>query len=120
MTDAGIAEVPMSVVSIGGRKVPCMGGGYVRYFPLAFTRWCARRLHREGLTPVCYFHPYEFESRKPEFSAADLAGATPETVKRLNRFNLMQGFGRGRAMRRKLEELVRDFEIVPVGALTKQ
>lgn len=117
MTDAGISEVPMSVVTIGGRKIPCMGGGYVRYFPLAFTRWCANRLRREGLTPVCYFHPYEFESRKPEFSEADLQGAEPETLSRLKRFNRMQGLGRGRPMRRKLERLVRDFDIVPVGAL---
>ena len=117
MTDAGISEVPMSVVTIGGRKIPCMGGGYVRYFPLAFTRWCANRLRREGLTPVCYFHPYEFESRKPEFSEADLQGAEPETLSRLKRFNRMQGLGRGQPMRRKLERLVRDFDIVPVGAL---
>jgi hypothetical protein len=107
----------MSVVSIGGRKIPCMGGGYVRYFPLAFTRWCARRLQREGLTPVCYFHPYEFESRKPQFAAEDLDGMDPDKLRRLKRFNLMQGIGRGAPMRRKLERLVRDFEIVPVGAL---
>lgn len=119
MTDAGIAEVPLSVVTIGGHKLPCMGGGYVRYFPLAFTRWCARRLHREGLTPVCYFHPYEFESRKPKFSEAELEGGDPEKIRQLKRFNIMQGIGRGRGMRKKLERLVRDFDVVPVGALTR-
>jgi polysaccharide deacetylase family protein (PEP-CTERM system associated) len=117
MTDAGIAEVPMSVVSIAGRKIPCMGGGYVRYFPLAFTRWCASRLHREGVTPVCYFHPYEFEARKPHFSDAELKGVEPEKVARLKRFNFLQGIGRGSSMRRKLERLVKDFDIVPVGSL---
>lgn len=117
-TESGIAEVPLSVVTIAGRTIPCMGGGYVRYFPLAFTRWCASRLHREGLTPVCYFHPYEFESRKPQFSPAELEGADPVSLKRLARFNLMQGIGRGRPMRRKLEQLVREYEVVPVGALT--
>jgi polysaccharide deacetylase family protein (PEP-CTERM system associated) len=117
MTDAGIPEVPLSVVSIVGRKVPCMGGGYVRYFPLVFTRWCASRLHREGLTPVCYFHPYEFESRKPAFADADLEGVDPEKVRSLKRFNTMQGIGRGAPMRRKLERLVADFDVVPVGAL---
>jgi len=116
-TDAGIVEVPLSVITIAGRRLPCMGGGYVRYFPLAFTRWCATRLNREGLTPVCYFHPYEFESRRPRFTKAELRGVDPEKLKRLARFNLMQGIGRGRAMRRKLERLVRDYEIVPVGAL---
>ncbi len=117
MTDAGIAEVPMSVVTLFGRKVPCMGGGYVRYFPLAFTRWCASRLHREGLTPVCYFHPYEFEEKRPIFSRAELEGLEQEKARRLNRFNRLQGIGRGKAMRKKLERLVRDYDVVPVGSL---
>jgi polysaccharide deacetylase family protein (PEP-CTERM system associated) len=117
MTVAGIAEVPMSVVSIAGRTVPCMGGGYVRYFPLAFTLWCARRLHRQGLTPVCYFHPYEFERQKPSFARDELGGIEDGKLRQLRRFNLMQGIGRGRPMRRKLERLVRDFEIVTVGSL---
>jgi polysaccharide deacetylase family protein (PEP-CTERM system associated) len=117
MTEAGIAEVPMSVVTIAGRKIPCMGGGYVRHFPFAFTQWCAGRLHKEGLTPICYFHPYEFEYRKPAFSDADLETLEPEKRKSLNRFNRMQGIGRGKPMRRKLERLVRDYDIVPVGTL---
>ena len=117
MTEAGIAEVPMSVVTIAGRKIPCMGGGYVRYFPFAFTRWCAGRLHKEALTPICYFHPYEFEYRKPAFSDAELEGLESDKRKALKRFNRMQGIGRGKAMRRKLERLVRDYDVVPVGAL---
>jgi polysaccharide deacetylase family protein (PEP-CTERM system associated) len=117
MTDSGIVEVPLSVVTIGGRRIPCMGGGYVRYFPLAFTRWCASRLHREGLTPVCYFHPYEFEPRKPSFSAAELDGLARGKLRRLDRFNRIQGIGRGQAMRRKLELLVSEYDIIPVGAL---
>jgi hypothetical protein len=94
-----------------------MGGGYVRYFPMAFTRWCARRLHGEGLTPICYFHPYEFEDRKPDFSAVSLDQVDPAKLKRLARFNRMQGIGRGRAMRRKLERLVSEYDVVPVGAV---
>lgn len=116
-TEAGIPEVPMSVVAIGGRRIPCMGGGYVRYFPLAFTRWCARRLHKEGLTPVTYFHPYEFETSKPRFAAADVAHLDPAAAKRLRRFNFLQSVGRGRPMRRKLGWLVKNYRTVPVGAL---
>ena len=118
-TESGVSEVPMSVITIAGRRLPCMGGGYVRYFPLAYTLWCAKRLRAEGLTPVCYFHPYEFTDRKPHFSDAELAGVPAGTLKRLKRFNQMQGFGRGKPMRRKLERLVRDFETVPVGALAQ-
>lgn len=117
MTGAGIHEIPMSVVTVGGRRFPCMGGGYVRYFPLAYTRWCANRLHREGLTPVCYFHPYEFESRKPHFPRAELDALGRRQARRLARFNLMQGIGRGLPMRRKLEHLVSQYDVVPIGAL---
>jgi polysaccharide deacetylase family protein (PEP-CTERM system associated) len=117
MTDSGVAEVPMSVVSIAGRKLPCMGGGYVRYFPIAFTRWCAARLHRDGLTPVSYFHPYEFSLSKPRFEPEDLAHLDSAAARRLKKFNLMQGIGRGRPMRRKLEWLVRNYSVRPVGSL---
>lgn len=117
MTEAGIPEVPMSVISVGGRKLPCMGGGYVRYFPIAFTRWCARRLHRDGLTPVSYFHPYEFEPSKPRFAPELLEGVAGDALRKVDKFNRMQGIGRGRPMRRKLEWLVRHYEIVPVGTL---
>jgi len=117
MTAAGIPEVPLSVIRIGGRRLPCMGGGYVRYFPIAFTRWCARRLHREGLTPVSYFHPYEFEPTRPSFAPELLEGVAPEALRTVRGFNRMQGIGRGRPMRRKLEWLVRSYDVVPVGAL---
>lgn len=116
-TPAGIDEVPMSVVDIGGRRIPCMGGGYVRYFPLAFTRWCARRLHKEGLTPVSYFHPYEFALSKPSFDPAEVQKLGSAAAKKLRRFNMLQGVGRGRPMRRKLSWLVRNYKTVPVGAL---
>lgn len=117
MTDAGIAEVPLSVVDVAGRRIPCMGGGYVRYFPLVFTKWCVGRLHREGLTPVSYFHPYEFEFSKPRINEGDLVGIDEDSSKRLKRFNRLQGIGRGRPMRRKLEWLVRNYRTVPVGAM---
>lgn len=119
MTEAGIPEVPMSVVAIGRRKVPCMGGGYVRYFPTGFTRWCASRLHGNGLTPICYFHPYEFETNKPCFSGRILAGADPAAIAKLKRFNRMQAFGRGYPMRRKLEWIVKHYKIVTIGALAR-
>ena len=117
MTQAGVFEIPMSVVELGRQRLPCMGGGYVRYFPFAYTQWCARQLHREGLTPVCYFHPYEFEQRLPRFSDEEIKGATADQLRRLRRVNFMQGIGRGAPMRRKLERLVRNFDTVPLGAL---
>lgn len=116
-TEAGIAEVPMSVIEVAGRKIPAMGGGYVRYFPLAYTKYCARRLAKEGLTPISYFHPYEFEAVRPEFSEADTALLDQTARKRFKRFNRMQSIGRGAGMRRKLEWLVDNHRTVAVGDL---
>jgi polysaccharide deacetylase family protein (PEP-CTERM system associated) len=117
MTDHGINEVPMSVVNILGRTMACMGGGYVRYFPFAYTKFCASRLHAEGRTPVCYFHPYEFEERGVEMSADDMQGVDQSVQKRLNRMNTMQSYGRGRAMRKKLRMLMENYEVRTVGSL---
>jgi len=117
-TPQGIYEVPLSTYKMRGRNVPCMGGGYVRYFPLAYTKWCARKLQKDGLTPISYFHPYEFEDKKPEFSKAEIETLSPKRQKSVKRMNMMQSVGRGAAMRRKLEYLVSNFETVPVGALS--
>jgi polysaccharide deacetylase family protein (PEP-CTERM system associated) len=117
-TGAGITEVPLSVVELAGRRVPCMGGGYVRCFPVSFTRWCASQLHNEGLTPVAYFHPYDFELSKPRFTEAEVGTVDKATSSRLRRFNRIQGIGRGKPMRRKLEWILQRYSIVPVGALT--
>jgi polysaccharide deacetylase family protein (PEP-CTERM system associated) len=119
-TSAGIFEIPLSVVKFAGRKLPSMGGGYVRYFPFAFTRWCAKQLHREGLTPICYFHPYEFELSKPRFEEIDIVSLSPAKRRKLSRFNMMQSLGRGAAMRRKLKNILRHYQTVPVGALVTE
>jgi hypothetical protein len=71
----------------------------------------------QGLTPVCYFHPYEFEEGRPAFCSADLDGLDTEKVRRFHRFNRLQGIGLGKPMRRKPERLVRDYDIVPVSNL---
>ncbi len=114
----GIVEIPLSVVNLGSRKLPSMGGGYVRYFPFLFTRWCANQLHQEGLTPICYFHPYEFELSKPHFSESDLFGLSLTKLKKLKRFNAMQSIGRGARMRKKLKALLTHYSTVPIGALS--
>jgi polysaccharide deacetylase family protein (PEP-CTERM system associated) len=54
-------EFPMSTVDAWGRRWPVCGGGYLRHFPLAYTRWGLRRLHAEGLPANLYLHPYEVE-----------------------------------------------------------
>ncbi len=117
MTDRGLYEIPLSVVNIFGRTFACMGGGYVRYFPFYYTQYCARQLHSEGRTPVCYFHPYEFENKKVEMQPQELLEIDPLMRKRLNKMNSMQSYGRGQAMRNKLCRLMDNYHISTVGSL---
>lgn len=112
----GMAEIPLSVVTIAGKTLPCMGGGYVRYFPLAYTRFCAKQLHSNGLTPVCYFHPYEFEHRPAQITP-EMAIGTPQQMKGLKRMNFMQSIGRGAPMRKKLLHLIRNYRSATIGSL---
>lgn len=56
-----IYEIPMGVVRVLGMRVPVGGGGYLRHFPLFFTRMFMKQLHREGRSVVFYLHPCEIE-----------------------------------------------------------
>lgn len=119
LVSQGIYEVPLSAIKLFGRQLPCMGGGYVRYFPLSVTKFCAAQLHQDGLVPVCYFHPYEFEEQKPTMEKLpefDLAGPK---IKALKRMNFMQSIGRGISMRKKLLYLIENYEPVAVGDLAR-
>jgi polysaccharide deacetylase family protein (PEP-CTERM system associated) len=56
-----IYEIPMSVVTLLGIRLPGGGGGYLRHFPLFLTRMFMKQLHREGRSVVFYLHPCEIE-----------------------------------------------------------
>lgn len=113
----GIYEIPMSVIHLFGRRVPAMGGGYVRYFPYWWTKFCATRLAKKNLTPITYFHPYEFALSNPILSRFPIDGASDETLKKLKKFNFLQSIGRGKSMRRKLTKMIQDNEAIPLGEL---
>ncbi len=56
-----LLEIPLSVVEVGSWRLPCCGGGYLRHFPLAYTRWALRQLERSRRRAVFYVHPYELD-----------------------------------------------------------
>ena len=53
---ARIIEAPPSTVSILGKALPVCGGGYLRHFPYAVTRWAMRRIERTR-PAIVYLHP---------------------------------------------------------------
>ena len=65
--DLSLVEVPLSVVNLLGRDIPVGGGGYLRYFPYAWTRKSLKRISRER-SAIVYLHPYELDTeRYPDY-----------------------------------------------------
>ena len=92
-----LVEIPMTTVRLGGRNLPCAGGGYFRLMPYALFRTLLRRFNRvDAASGVFYFHPWEVDPGQPRIGAAS----------RLSRFRHTVNL---RAMHGRLEQLLRDF-----------
>ncbi len=92
-----LLELPMTTVRVGGRNLPCSGGGWFRLAPYAVFRMGLRRFNaRERAPGVFYFHPWEVDPGQPHVREA---GA-------LSRFRHRVNLG---AMAGRLERLLRDF-----------
>lgn len=93
----GVAEIPMSTVRLGGRNLPCSGGGFFRLLPYPLFRAGLRRLHRdEGRPGLFYIHPWEIDPGQPDVPAAG------RRARFRHRVNLA-------ATERRLARLLRDF-----------
>lgn len=63
---ATLVEVPPSTIALGKTVLPVGGGGYLRIYPLAVTRWAVARLNvKEGVPAVVYVHPWEVDADQP-------------------------------------------------------
>ncbi|MBD3868832.1 MAG: DUF3473 domain-containing protein [Acidobacteria bacterium] len=90
---ATLAEVPPSTLPIGGMTLPVAGGGYLRFYPYAMTRWAVDRLNRKENIPAnVYIHPWEVDPEQPRIRSAPLRsrfrhyvnlGTTQEKVRKL-------------------------------------
>ena len=61
----GLVEYPLSICDIGGLRIPALGGGYFRLYPLAITRRILRSIEKAGHSAIFYIHPYELGSVCP-------------------------------------------------------
>jgi polysaccharide deacetylase family protein (PEP-CTERM system associated) len=61
-----LLEFPPATVRLLGQNLPCAGGGYLRIFPLAYTRWAFRKFQEDYCERVVvYFHPWEVDPEQP-------------------------------------------------------
>ncbi|HET6724907.1 MAG TPA: XrtA system polysaccharide deacetylase [Gammaproteobacteria bacterium] len=69
-TTGGLLEIPVTTVRLGGRTLPCGGGGYFRLMPYESFRWALRRVNRDDRAAgVFYFHPWEIDPAQPRVRA---------------------------------------------------
>ena len=101
-----ICEIPLSTVRLAGRNLPVAGGGYLRLFPYSFTRWAIRRINREGIPAIVYFHPWEIDPGQPRPN--------------VSRFRLWRHRVGLNGFARKLDRLLGDFEFGPMGAAQQE
>ncbi len=73
-SDSPLVEFPLSTLRLGGTNFPIAGGGYLRLFPYAYTRWGIRYLNRrEGQPAIVYLHPWELDPEQPRLPAGKLS-----------------------------------------------
>jgi polysaccharide deacetylase family protein (PEP-CTERM system associated) len=63
--DNGLYEFPASTFKMMGKTLPFGGGGYMRLYPIWFSRWLLRRADRRSHSCMLYMHPYEIGPRAP-------------------------------------------------------
>ena len=68
---SGIIEIPMTTVRVGGRNLPCSGGGWFRLLPYDIFRIAfSRATRKDGLRGVFYIHPWELDPGQPRVPGA--------------------------------------------------
>ena len=86
-----IIEVPMTVASVFGKRVPALGGSYFRLLPY----WICRRILKsiEKVRPaIVYLHPYELDSdRYPDYYFEEMKRSSLLTQIRMRSFWIRRG-----------------------------
>lgn len=67
-----LVEFPVTTVRLGGRNLPCSGGGWFRLLPYALSKAAMQRVNRvDGKPVIFYFHPWEIDPQQPPQSGLD-------------------------------------------------
>lgn len=68
----GLWEFPASTFSLFGKSIPFGGGGYLRLYPVWYTRRLIRKYELNDLPCMLYMHPYELGPEIPEIQGISL------------------------------------------------
>jgi len=88
-------EFPLPVYRRLGHPWPIGGGGYLRLYPYALTRYGLRSINTQGRPFAVYVHPWELDPDQPQFSPGPVQA-----------FRHYVNLGRTKS---RLEKLLQDF-----------
>ena len=108
-TGCTIIEVPLSTVTVFGKTLPAAGGGYIRHFPYAFTKWAMRRIQKTRPV-IVYVHPYEVDTSVRTFNTKHLSC---KERKKAIKFHRMQQRNRN-TVGEKINKLLAEFEFATI------
>ena len=63
-------EFPPATVQLCNTILPAAGGGYLRIFPPAYTRFAIDQIAANGHQAVIYFHPWEIDQDQPRLAGS--------------------------------------------------
>jgi polysaccharide deacetylase family protein (PEP-CTERM system associated) len=68
---ADLIELPVTTISVAGRRFAAGGGGFFRLLPYRFSSWAIRRVNDGEERPaIFYFHPWEVDPDQPRVQDA--------------------------------------------------
>ena len=88
----GMAELPISNLTVFGRSLPWGGGGYFRFWPTQVFEWGVSQILKSREYYVFYCHPWEFDPGQPREGRISWLGRyrhyknLDQTAKRLGHF----------------------------------
>jgi polysaccharide deacetylase family protein (PEP-CTERM system associated) len=96
-----LLEFPPTTVRCLGQNLPAAGGGYLRIFPLVYTRWAFRKFEEEYRERVVvYLHPWELDPGQSRIK--------DKWKSRLRHYTNLH------KMERRLESLLADYSFQPL------
>jgi polysaccharide deacetylase family protein (PEP-CTERM system associated) len=69
LAERSLLEFPPSTLELGPLRLPVCGGGYLRLYPLRFSRHAIQRLNADRASAVVYVHPWEVDPDQPRVKA---------------------------------------------------
>jgi polysaccharide deacetylase family protein (PEP-CTERM system associated) len=67
---AELIELPVTTISLAGRRFAAGGGGFFRLLPYRFSSWAIGRVNEEERPAIFYFHPWEIDPGQPRVADA--------------------------------------------------